>query len=320
MYARNERTSTTVDCVISNNVTGRSAGYCGTYIRCKFLENTGYANSPASRNCYLYNCLLDHNRGENAVQNYYHVEGCTFGADNLYRDGNEAFSLTLPETGSVMCNSLSLGRIAQTVLSYNCAFVSNKTMPTADRRTNCVVATAAELAVDADYRPLFGSKAIDAGSNVWVTAEAALDLGGGQRIYNATVDCGAYEFDWRPRYSRDLAPRWVTVTNASPEVIEGDRGTVRLTDGRLDLAWEDGGANGSYNFQAEVTGTGTLAILRDGVAFAELTAADGAQKMQFASSASVTGLAFLYTPGGNDGGYAELSRFEHGSGTMILFR
>ena len=320
VYSRNTRTSTTVDCVISNNVTGRSAGYCGTYIRCKFLENTGYANSPASRNCYLYNCLLDHNRGENAVQNYYHVEGCTFGADNLYRDGNEAFSLTLPESGSVMCNSLSLGRIAQTVLSYNCAFVSNKTMPNANLRTNCVVATAAELAVDADYRPLFGSKAIDAGSNVWVTAEAALDLGGGQRIYNATADCGAYEFDWRPRYSRDLAPRWVTVTNASPEVIESDRGTVRLTDGRLDLAWEEGGANGSYNFQAEVTGTGTLAIPRDGVAFAELTAADGAQKMQFASSASVTGLAFLYTPGENDGGYAELSRFEHGSGTMILFR
>ena len=101
---------------------------------------------------------------------------------------------------------------------------------------------------------------------------------------------------------------------------QSDRGTVRLTDGRLDLAWEEGGANGSYNFQAEVTGTGTLAILRDGVAFAELTAADGAQKMQFASSAVVTGLAFLYTPGENDGGYAELSRFEHGSGTMILFR
>ena len=53
VYSRNTRTSTTVDCVISNNVTGRSAGYCGTYIRCKFLENTGYANSPASRNCYL---------------------------------------------------------------------------------------------------------------------------------------------------------------------------------------------------------------------------------------------------------------------------
>ena len=321
VYARNERTSTTVDCVISNNVTGRSAGYCGTYIRCKFLENTGYANSPASRNCYLYNCLLDHNRGENAVQNYYHVEGCTFGADNLYRDGNEAFSLTLPESGSVMCNSLSLGRIAQTVLSYNCAFVSNKTMPNANLRTNCVVATAAELAVDADYRPLFGSKAIDAGSNVWVTAEAALDLGGGQRIYNATADCGAYEFDWRPRYSRDLAPRWVTVTNASPEVVEGDRGTVRMTDGRLDVAWEDGGANTTkYEFSAEVTGTGTLTVLCDGEAFAELTAADGAQKIKFSSPAAVTGLAFLYTPGENDGGYAELSRFEHGSGTMILFR
>jgi hypothetical protein len=321
VYSRNTRTSTTVDCVISNNVTGRSAGYCGTYIRCKFLENTGYANSPASRNCYLYNCLLDHNRGENAVQNYYHVEGCTFGADNLYRDGNEAFSLTLPESGSVMCNSLSLGRIAQTVLSYNCAFVSNKTMPNANLRTNCVVATAAELAVDADYRPLFGSKAIDAGSNVWVTAEAALDLGGGQRIYNATVDCGAYEFDWRPRYSRDLAPRWVTVAKASPEVIESDLGTVRiLPDGHLDLTWEEGGATGSYNFQAEVTGTGTLSILRDGVAFAELTASDGAQKMQFSSSAAVTGLSFAYTPGENDSGYAELFGFTHGSGTMLLFR
>ena len=212
-------------------------------------------------------------------------------------------------------------RIAQTVLSYNCAFVSNKTMPNANLRTNCVVATAAELAVDADYRPLFGSKAIDAGSNVWVTAESAPDLGGEQRIYNATVDCGAYEFDWRPRYSRDLAPRWVTVTNASPEVIESDRGTVRLTDGRLDVAWEDGGANTTkYEFSAEVTGTGTLTALCDGVAFAELTAADGAQKIKFTSPDAVTGLAFLYTPGANDSGYAELFGFKHGSGTMILFR
>lgn len=321
VFARNVRTSTTVDCVISNNVTGRSAGYCGTYIRCKFLENTGYANSPASRNCYLYNCLFDHNRGENTVQNYYHVEGCTFGADNLYRDGNEAFSLAISETGSVLCNSLSLGRIASNLLSCNCAFVSGKTMPSANLRTNCVVAAAAELALDADYRPLFGSKAIDAGSNVWVTAEAVPDLGGGQRIYNATVDCGAYEFDWRARYSRDLAPRWVTVTNAAPEVVEGAGDTVRiLPDGHLDLTWEEGGATGAYNFQAEVTGTGTLSILRDGVAFAELMAADGAQKMEFSSPAAVTGLSFAYTPGENDSGYAELSRFAHGSGTMILFR
>lgn len=321
VYARNERTSTTVDCVISNNVTGRSAGYCGVYIRCKFLENVAYANSPATRNCYLYNCLFDHNRGQNTVQNHYYANGCTFGADNLLLNGEETFSMSQPLTGGVMYNSLSLGRINTDVLSCNCAFVSNKTMPTADRRTNCVVATAAELAVDADYRPLFGNKAIDAGSNEWVTAEVALDLGGGQRIYNATVDCGAYEFDWRPRYSRDLAPRWVTVAKASPEVIESDLGTVRiLPDGHLDLTWEEGGATGSYNFQAEVTGTGTLSILRDGVAFAELMASDGAQKMQFSSSAAVTGLSFAYTPGENDSGYAELFGFTHGSGTMLLFR
>ena len=321
VLAQSERTSTTVDCVISNNVTGRSAGYCGTYIRCKFLENVAYANSPATRNCYLYNCLVDHNRGENAVQNHYYASGCTFGADNLLLNGEEACSMIQPLTGGVMCNSLSLGRIGTDVLSYNCAFVSGKTMPSANLRTNCVVATAAELAVDADYRPLFGNKAIDAGSNAWVTAEAAPDLDGGQRIYNATVDCGAYEFDWRPRYSRDLAPRWVTVAKASPEVIESDLGTVRiLPDGHLDLTWEEGGATGSYNFQAEVTGTGTLSILRDGVAFAELTASDGAQKMQFSSSAAVTGLSFAYTPGENDSGYAELFGFTHGSGTMLLFR
>ena len=254
--------------------------------------------------------------------NPYFVYGCTLGADNKLLDGTtETFSVSQVLGGGAMYNSLSLGRIAASVVSYNCAFVSDKTMPSANLRTNCVVATAAELAVDADYRPLFGNKAIDAGSNVWVTAESAPDLGGGQRIYNATVDCGAYEFDWRPRYSRDLAPRWVTVTNASPEVIESDRGTVRiLPDGHLDLTWEEGGATGSYNFQAEVTGTGTLSILRDGVAFAELTASDGAQKMEFSSPAAVTGLSFTYTPGENDGGYAELSRFAHGSGTMILFR
>jgi len=306
--------------VISNNVAGRSAGHLGTYIRCKFLENVAYANSSATRNCYLYNCLIDHNRGENAVQNYYYVSGCTFGSDNLSRNGSETLSLAIAETGSVLCNSLSLGRIASTLPAHNCAFVSGKTMPSADMRTNCVVGTASELAVDENYRLLFDSKAIDAGSNAWVTAEAALDLGGGQRIYNATVDCGAYEFDWRARYARDLAPNWVAVTNASPEVIESDRGTVRLTDGRLDMAWENGGMSGSYNFQAEVTGTGTLAILRDGVAFAELTAADGLQKMQFASPAAVTGLSFAYTPGENDGGYAELSCFVHGGGTMLLFR
>ena len=229
--------------------------------------------------------------------------------------------MTGPLAGGAMYNSLSLGRINTDVLSYSCAFVSNKTMPSDVRRTNCVVATAAELALDADYRPVFGNKAIDAGSNEWVTASAAIDLGGGQRVYNATVDCGAYEFDWRPRYSRDLAPRWVTVTNASPEVVESDRGTVRLTDGRLDLAWEDGGANTTkYEFSAEVTGTGTLTALRDGVAFAELTAADGAQKVKFSSPAAVTGLAFLYTPGANDSGYAELFGFTHGSGTMIIMR
>ena len=87
------------------------------------------------------------------------------------------------------------------------------------------------------------------------------------------------------------------------------------------MTWDDGGSNTTkYNLKATVTGTGTLTAFHKGDLFAEVTSADGVCKLEFTSSSALTGLSFVYEPGVNDSGYAELSDFRHGYGTVLVFR
>ncbi len=58
--------------------------------------------------------------------------------------------------------------------------------------------------LDADSKLTAGSNAIDAGSNTYLPTSISNDLAGNQRIFNTTVDMGAYEFDSSTLSSNDF--------------------------------------------------------------------------------------------------------------------
>lgn len=128
--------------------------------------------------------------------------------------------------------------------------------------------TAAQVAVDENYRPVAGSLAIDAGSAEYRTMPTALaareklDFAGGQRTYNGAVDIGAGEFDWRGVFGTKLRPgsARAQVLSASENVTTNVVDGIVLKDGdSVDVAYAVRTlASRICTFRAVVTGEGTV--------------------------------------------------------------
>ena len=71
------------------------------------------------------------------------------------------------------------------------------------------------------------------------------------------------------------------------------------------------------SFQVNVTGTGTLTVMKDGEAFGTYT--QGVHDVSFFGSGAMA-FTFAYEPGANDEGGAVLSNFLASIGTTILLR
>lgn len=236
------------ECIISNCVSKRSgAARNVTYVRCRILDNFAAWNSPAGGNVAAYNTYFDGNRGENTIQPAMQIVNCTYGPSNRYCD-----HLTYKETGgwtlSFVFSSAATTNIVNSV-------VASTTFHEAFRALNCVFP-------DCSWTRQAGAAFIDDCELVadlasrwadWFDAEgrcvsrsfAGVDLGrgsslanyplvgdvdlcGGQRVFNATVDAGCCEYDWRVDYAKMLGKvRYLTVTAADP--------AVRAEDGRVIL-------------------------------------------------------------------------------------
>lgn len=313
------------DCIISTNIAPRAGGTrYGRYVHCRFIGNRATNNGSASRDCECYECYFTGQRGGPVLNFFVEVKGCTFAANT----GNVALGGV---TGKVVENCLFVDGVvhgggATNTLS-NCAFLDTASVGDAIVSNNCIRVPEAQLTVDENGVPFIGANAaIDAGD---VARRSALcggtDAAGNPRVSNAQMDIGCYEADWRPRYSTDLAPRRLTVTEASAEVYEGDGAkSVVIPQGSVTLEWANpsGMTSGTNQFDAQVSGTGTLAILLNGEPFATLTSADGLKTLTVALSAlPVNELVFTYTPGENDTGAAEISNFVGArKGMMLIVR
>jgi hypothetical protein len=210
-------------------------------------------------------------------------------------------------------NTLCLGNVVSTVGACNSAFLSGKA-PSEANRTNCLVKAEADYKLDETLRPTtFDSPLVDAGSNVWLSAEhSATDIAGGQRVYNGTVDIGAYEFDWRSRYAQILGSNRLQITNASPEVVALEN-AVRLPAGAsLGLTWGGPDARTAYRFTADLSGGGDLTLESNG---GMATCVSGAN--EFRSELPVNTLGFMCA----GAGYADISAFTRRTfGTTFYFR
>ncbi len=307
------------NCVITNCSAARGAGgFCGTYRKCKFLNNNAPKPGTAIYWGVVEGCFFDNNPGHSIIYKspVWNSTILATAKDNIAAVNNEG---THTDTHQPIVNTI-LGTSSYVSSNLvNCAYSSSahNRWPDAPNVNPAV----GDLLIGADGVPLAGSVAIDAGDMSQTPASLGdTDLAGGQRVYNGTMDIGCYEHDWRPKYAADLG-KGVTVASASPEVYEGAGGVVTLPGGSLEAGWSNAsGKKRGYSGAMRVTGTGMLTVTRNGEAFKTVTSADGEQTFQFFSSAALEELAFAYAPGENDDGAALLSGFAVGDGFMLILR
>ena len=317
------------DCIISNNVAWRGGGaYYASLRRCRIIGNKGCDGSGAASGTYRcehYGCVVAHQRANYNVMypsgvydsTLVHTTGSQFA---LYVTGQDC-----PVRNTVVIGSTNNDNTQNKNVAYNSFFtkVSAKTSEDYFGAGSALV-DASELLLDADYRPVVGANvAIDGGStNYYKTAQSGkTDILGGQRIYNGSLDAGALEADWRPRYAADMGgAAGLVVTEASPEVVE-DAGRVCISNGTVTVAWANTRAPRKtlQTYCIEVTGNGTLTVTVDGES-TDYTSADGALKLERKTTAANTDMVFAYAPGEEDTGCAILSGFDRASGSVVIFR
>ena len=124
----------------------------------------------------------------------------------------------------------------------------------------------ADMNADGSLRE--GSELVDAGSNLLYRAAAGnVDCAKGQRIYNGTIDIGAFEYDWRGEFAKALSPsRRFTVMEAGANVTKDAVGGISLTGGDtvcVEWAWSNGSSR-DVMYEVSVSGEGVFAYSLSG--------------------------------------------------------
>ena len=302
---------TIVDCIITNCNYSCSAVLGCRLERCRFVDCTSVVRGIL-KYCLVYDTVFSR---------------LTAKSDNNDLDGCEAWNITwLPDnfkaygSGSCPCvNSLIYGNGSTSASSAatNCVFTGN--LPSVQK--DCRKIAADQWFLDAEGRPIVGqSPLVDAGwDGARALEEDALDASGRPRVSNGRIDIGAFEADWNPIYSTRLG-RGVTVTAASPSVVTNMADGVSLgADGTLGFDWAcEAGQKCEIRFN--VTGTGTLVLVREGAAPVAYTAGVGQVHAFTPDATGVQTFTLTYVPGENDTGTAEILRAKRNIGMVLIFR
>ena len=128
------------------------------------------------------------------------------------------------------------------------------------------VLSVAKMAEDGTLQA--GSPLIDAGSNLLYTATGGeVDHAKRQRIYNGTIDIGAFEYDCRGEFARALSQsRRFTVVEASSDVTKDVAGGIAFSDGdtvSIEWSWPNGSVR-DVTFELSVSGEGVFSYSLSG--------------------------------------------------------
>lgn len=184
------------DCVITGCSAVRGGGVCHvTCIRCRLEKNEVTYLGSASSEAAFYNCTFSgHATGTYAAM-YSPAVNCTFLADNTV-----LATWSQKNSTDILCkNCVFLCQAGRDQLNFqNCLFLTTSGIADDNIGQGSMKKAASETGIKTDGRPRKGSCVVDAGDNALYPSDVAggLDVQGSQRIYNETIDIGAYE--WKP--------------------------------------------------------------------------------------------------------------------------
>jgi len=297
------------NCIVTNNACYYSTVGEATMINCILDGNKAPYGAQATRNCYHHGCLIK----SGVATGSYGFWNCTLGTNS---------SMNCAANYYLCNNSLMMGTVGwhdNSMTFANCVFLSGKERY---QRVDCVITNAAAIAVDADYRPTVGTSVlIDAANGEYtdISKFGGKDALGGQRVYNGAIDVGAVEADWRATYAADISKKGeLTVTNASPEVVESETGTVCIYPGASVAGrFVPNGQTRHGEITAKVIGTGTLTVKVDGVAVGTVTGPVDVTTIRFRVAGGSVALEFSYA---GEGGYAEILEVDSKNGFLIIVK
>lgn len=322
------------DCVFLNCSAVRGGGVSRTTCRrCTFRGCTSSHYGVAAMSCEgLYNCLfVDCTNGSYITMYARPVVNCTFmpGAQAAKTAVNYASEDDSP-SNVVNCVLFTNTRVAADYL--NCAFVSNCNMTDACKGAGSFIVpvgsspteeeSLAAVGMNADGTLTKGSALVDTGTNgLYFSSIGAKDVSGGQRIYNRTIDMGAYEYDWRGDFAEALRRprRALVVTAASENVTTNAAGGVTLSGGdSLSVEWENSdGKVHDFSFVVEVSGGGTFTYSVAGGESVEVIAAGEPQTVEIKDFSGAFDVKFDFVGEGS----AVVSQFKRsGCGLMLMFK
>ena len=287
------------DCIISNNVSVRSAAaQFGTYRRCRILENRASQIASAVRQGCLETCWVARN-GDNATLYYCDAYDCTIGPGN----GTSCVSECRNLKNTVLADNQGY---SVSVALVNCALPEGKVNSKSGiTETNCRRFSSAP--VDGEGRPVAGSVAIDAGDVASIPAGNDVALDGTQRVFNGVPDIGCYEYDVRGELKEVLRCRRIEVIRADPGVTKAETG-LEISSGMLVVRWTPG-EDRRLTFALDNIGIGTLRAFANGEPLTGNTI----------RSSDPVEIAFSFVPAAA-GDFVRLGRFSDSNGLVLIFR
>lgn len=306
------------NCIVTNNFSQHQAVSSDTTcIGCVFDANVADSSSATFKS-RLLGCLVK----SGGAHSIYGIRNCTFGTNT---------TMTL-EGGYYECvNSLMMGQVnwhGNEMTFTNCVFLSGTQRY---RQVDCQILGRDAIGIDDDYRPTSAASPLVDAAKTEDAADARLvatpDAAGGQRVYNGAADIGAFEYDWRAIYAKDLRRAGgFSVTDASPAVVEGDARAVVVPAGAsVTGTWLAGASHSARaNVRVRLSGAGVFTVSVNGAAVATLTGP--AAKAQEVAVSSLAGDVVTFAYRAADGadaasaGEAVIEKIAQGGGLLLIVR